>query len=69
MFARLFRLPGVLVRKALTFGANRSGATAIEYALLVAGIAVAILSIVFTLGTEINNVFSDAQIQIKGRGN
>ncbi|MCC7167790.1 MAG: Flp family type IVb pilin [Rhodospirillales bacterium] len=68
MLARHFRPPKVLARKALTFGTNRSGATAIEYALIVAGIAVAILSVIFTLGTEINNVFSDAQIQVKGRG-
>ncbi|MBI4966975.1 MAG: Flp family type IVb pilin [Rhodospirillales bacterium] len=61
-------MPRALARKALKFGANRSGATAIEYALIVAGIAVAILSVVFTLGTEINNVFSDAQVQVKGRG-
>ncbi len=44
------------------------GATAIEYGLIVAGIAVAILTVVFTLGTEINNVFSDAQTQLQGRG-
>lgn len=68
MCARLFRLPKDLASKALTFGANRSGATAIEYGLIVAGVAVAILTVVFTLGTEINNVFSDAQSQIQARG-
>lgn len=55
----------VRLRRALT---DESGATAIEYGLIAAGIAVAIITIVFTLGTEINNMFSDVQTQLQSRG-
>jgi len=37
---------------------NEDGATAIEYGLIVAGIAIAILATVFALGNELNNVFN-----------
>jgi pilus assembly protein Flp/PilA len=43
------------------FGAflkNESGATAIEYGLIAAGISVAIIAAVNGLGTQLNNVFS-----------
>jgi Flp pilus assembly pilin Flp len=36
---------------------DEAGVTAIEYALMVAGIATAIVSIVFLLGTDVANVF------------
>ena len=36
---------------------NESGATAIEYGLIAAGIAVAIIAIVNTLGANLNNIF------------
>jgi pilus assembly protein Flp/PilA len=35
------------------------GATAIEYGLIAAGIAVAIAVVVFALGTKLNNLFSN----------
>ncbi len=41
------------------FGEDERGVTAIEYGLLVAGIAIAILSTVFALGAELNNLFGD----------
>ncbi len=37
---------------------GEEGASAVEYALLVAGIAVAIATAVFTLGTTISNMFT-----------
>lgn len=37
----------------LTFLSDESGATAIEYGLIAAGIALAILTIIFNLGTEL----------------
>ena len=43
------------------FGAfmkNESGATAIEYGLIAAGIPVAIIAVVNGLGTQLNTVFS-----------
>ena len=41
------------------FGEDERGVTAIEYGLLVAGISIAILSTVFALGAELNNLFGD----------
>jgi pilus assembly protein Flp/PilA len=37
---------------------NEQGATAIEYGLIAAGIAVAIIATVFGLGTNLNSTFS-----------
>ena len=36
---------------------DRSGATGIEYALIVGGISIAILATIFAMGNELNNVF------------
>lgn len=44
-----------------------SGATAIEYGLIAAGIAVAIIGIVFTLGNEISSMFASIQSQVNSR--
>ena len=41
------------------FGKNESGATAIEYGLIAAGIAVAIIAAVFALGDEVKGFFED----------
>ncbi len=40
------------------FSADEQGATAIEYGLIVAGIAIAIVIVVFTVGNSIENVFA-----------
>ncbi len=40
---------------------DEKGATAIEYALIGTGIAVAIIGIVFALGDEISNLFKNIQ--------
>jgi len=40
------------------FLANEQGVTAIEYGLLAAGIAVAIIAVVVTLGTNLQTTFS-----------
>jgi len=42
----------------LRFLRDRQGATAIEYGLIAAGIAVAIIATVEGLGTNLNNTFS-----------
>jgi len=44
--------------KFLAFLKNDSGATAIEYGLIVAGIAVAIIAVINGVGTELNNTFT-----------
>lgn len=43
-----------------------SGATAIEYGLIAAGIAVAIITVVFTLGEDISGLFSGIAGKIQG---
>ena len=44
---------------------DQSGATAIEYAILAAGIAVAIIVAVNTVGTNLNTTFSSVSTQLK----
>ncbi len=39
------------------FSKDESGATAIEYGLIAAGIGVAIVTVVGEVGTELNNMF------------
>jgi pilus assembly protein Flp/PilA len=41
-----------------SFLSNQSGATAIEYGLIAAGIAVAIISIVKTVGSDLKTTFT-----------
>ena len=41
------------------FFKDENGATAIEYGLIAAGIAIAILAAVFTLGDSLNNIFTN----------
>jgi len=44
--------------KLLRFFRNESGATAIEYGLIAAGIAVAIIVVVLSVGTNLNSTFT-----------
>ena len=46
-------------RLVLRFLKDDSGATAIEYALLASGISVAIIAAVNTLGSQLNNTFTN----------
>ena len=46
------------------FGKDESGATAIEYGLIAAGIAVAIIAAVFALGDEVKGFFENLQSQL-----
>lgn len=52
---------------------NEDGATAIEYGLIAAGIALAIAAVVFTMGDDLRDMFfgmSDelAEVDVEGRG-
>ena len=47
------------------FMKDTSGATAIEYGLIVAGISVAIIAVVNGLGTGLNTKFSSISTQLK----
>jgi pilus assembly protein Flp/PilA len=53
------------VTKIIAFLKDESGATAIEYGLIAAGIAVAIIAIVNTLGTQLNAKFTSISTQLK----
>jgi pilus assembly protein Flp/PilA len=44
---------------------NESGATAMEYGLIAAGIAVAIIAVVQGLGTNLNTTFGSVQTALK----
>jgi pilus assembly protein Flp/PilA len=48
-----------------SFLADESGATAIEYGLIAAGIAVAIITAVKGVGTRLNTTFSSISTQLK----
>jgi pilus assembly protein Flp/PilA len=49
---------------AKTFAYCQSGATAIEYGLIVTGIAVAILTVVNSIGTSMNATFKSISTQM-----
>lgn len=44
---------------------DKSGATAIEYSLIAAGIALAIIAVTKNLGTKLNTTFSSVSTQLK----
>ncbi|MBK5959127.1 Flp family type IVb pilin [Rhodoplanes elegans] len=46
------------------FVKDESGATAIEYGLIAAGISVAIITVVNTLGTQLKTTFSNVSSQL-----
>jgi pilus assembly protein Flp/PilA len=47
------------------FCKDQSGATAIEYGLIAAGISVVILAVVNGLGTQLNTTFGSISTQLK----
>ena len=49
----------------LRFLRNESGATAIEYGLIAAGISIAIIAVVNGLGTQLNTTFSSVSTQLR----
>ena len=51
--------------KLVAFLKNEQGATAIEYGLIAAGISVAIIVIVNTIGTQLNTNFTSISTQLK----
>ena len=50
------------------FAKDESGATAIEYGLIAAGISVAIITVVNTLGTQIKSTFTNISSQLATAG-
>ena len=51
--------------KVIAFLKNESGATAIEYGLIAAGISVVIIATVNAIGTSLNAKFSSIATQLK----
>jgi pilus assembly protein Flp/PilA len=49
----------------IAFLKNESGATAIEYGLIAAGISIAIIATVNALGTQLNTTFTSVSTQLK----
>jgi len=47
------------------FVKDDSGATAIEYGLIAAGISVAIIAVVQTVGSNLNNTFNNVATNLK----
>jgi len=54
-----------LKRTLLNFFSDESGATAIEYGLIAAGIALAIIAVVNSLGTNLNDKFTSINSSLK----
>ncbi len=54
-----------MLRLLSQFCKDQSGATAIEYGLIAAGIAVAIIAVVQGLGTQLNTTFSTVSGALK----
>lgn len=52
-------------QKLVTFLKDESGATAIQYGLIAAGIAVAIITVVKGLGTNLKNTFSSVSAALQ----
>ncbi|MCK1387811.1 Flp family type IVb pilin [Bradyrhizobium sp. 21] len=52
-------------RMVLKFWSDDSGATAIEYGLIAAGIALAIITVVNSLGTTMNDKFTSISTSLK----
>jgi pilus assembly protein Flp/PilA len=50
------------------FAADESGATAIEYGLIAAGISVAIITVVNTLGSQLKSTFTTVSTQLATAG-
>jgi pilus assembly protein Flp/PilA len=55
-----------LFTKVKTFFLDEEGASAVEYGLLVAGIAVAVMGAIYGIGTALNTKYSQVQTQLGG---
>jgi pilus assembly protein Flp/PilA len=52
------------MRRIIAFLKNESGATAIEYGLIAAGISIAIIAVVYGLGTQLNATFTSVSTEL-----
>ena len=54
-----------MLKTLVAFARDESGATAIEYGLIAAGISVAIIAVINGLGTKLNTKFTSISTQLK----
>lgn len=54
-----------MIKRIKRFAEDKSGATAIEYGLIAAGISVAIIAVVQGLGTNLNATFTSVETALK----
>jgi pilus assembly protein Flp/PilA len=54
-----------MIRKFQAFFADESAATAIEYALIAAGLSIVIVAAVNSIGTTLNTTFTNVSAQLK----
>ena len=59
------QLEATLLRSLVKFFADESGATAIEYGLIAAGISLAIIAVVNGLGSNLNDKFTSINNSLK----
>jgi pilus assembly protein Flp/PilA len=52
------------IARTLAFIRDEEGASAVEYGLLVAGIAVAVMAAIYTIGTNLNTKFNSVATKI-----
>ena len=57
-----------LFAKVKHFIREEEGASAVEYGLLVAGIAVVVMASIYLIGTNLNTTFSNVATQLGGAG-
>ena len=65
LYANAIELKNKAAAKFRALFLDESGATAIEYGLIAAGISIAIISVVKGLGTKLNTTFSSISSQLK----
>ena len=51
----------------IQFGKDIRGATAIEYALIASGIALAVIAIVYLIGADLLGLYTTVQTDVTGR--
>ena len=54
------------VARTMAFIRDEEGASAVEYGLLVAGIAVAVMAAIYTIGTNLNTKFTSVADKLAG---
>jgi pilus assembly protein Flp/PilA len=52
------------IARTMAFIRDEEGASAVEYGLLVAGIAVAVMAAIYTIGTNLNTKFSSVATKL-----